>query len=176
VQPALHATTRLAPALRTTFRETDPIARGSGRTLPALDGVLASTRSHMHQLEPAGRQLVPILQLVALYRREVVASLANAASATQTTINGHHGLRILITLNSQAVFGQQTRQGAFRSNPYPAPGAILDLAQGRGAFTCRDAEHPTTLPIGAPPPCLAAKPWTFQGRTASYPRVQENRP
>jgi hypothetical protein len=176
VKPALDATSQLAPELQRTFTRLQPVVRHSSTTLPALQRVLTAAGPLMRQLAPAGRQLVPVLQLLEAYRHEAVGSLANAASATSEIIGGHHGLRILLTLNSQAPFGQETPQGSWRVNPYPAPGQLFNLAQGKAAFTCRDASRPTTIPVGGAPPCLAQKPWTFQGQTRSYPHVQPNRP
>jgi virulence factor Mce-like protein len=175
LKPALEQTAALAPTLRSTFSRLDPIVRMAGRTIPPLAATVADARRAMHALAPAGRQLVPVLQLLERYRHETVAAVANTASASQEKLNGHHALRILLTVNNEGVFGQQSRQGSFRSNPYPAPGSTVGLAEGRGAFTCAEAANPTYLAPTSSPPCVEQPPWRFQGRTAAYPRLHPNR-
>jgi hypothetical protein len=82
----------------------------------------------------------------------------------------------MLTLNSQTLYGQGTAQGDWRSNPSPAPGAALDIANGKGALSCRHAHDPTTVPLGDGPPCELQKPWDFQGYRRLVPRMQPNRP
>ena len=176
VRPALRATDELVPELRTTFARLDPILRASGRTLPALTRSLRTARPLLDVLQPAGRDLVPVLQLLELYRADVVGSLANGAAAAKGTVAGKHVVRIALPINNEANLGAKERQGSSRWNPYFAPGKALELWQGQHAWDCRHAGERTTAPLGTPPPCLQAEPWTFQGATRQYPHLQENRP
>jgi ABC-type transporter Mla subunit MlaD len=176
IRPALRGVDALAPELRLAFDRLAPIVSASRTTLPKLDGTLKLAGRLMARLAPAGRQLVPILQLLGVYRHEVVSSLANAGSATSPIISGHHGLRFMLTLDPESLYGQASQQGTWRSQPYPAPGEGTDLTDGKGAISCANAGNRTTVPISAAPPCVLGRPWTFQGRTALYPRVAPNAP
>lgn len=175
VRPALDGTVALTPVLRTTFRRLDPILRASSRTLPALRRTLRASKPLFDVLHPAGRDLVPVLQLLELYRDDVVGSLANGAAAAKGTIDGKHVVRIALPINAQSRLGADERDGGSRWNPYYAPGTALDLWQGIGAQDCRQTEN-REIPLGRFPPCLQARPWTFQGNTRQYPHVQENAP
>lgn len=176
VRPALEGTVDLTPQLRATFARLDPIIRGSGRTLPALDRTLREAKKLMDVLLPAGRDLVPVLQLVELYRRDIVGSLANGAAAAQGTIGGKHVVRIGLPINNEGQLGQSTRQGSSRWNPYWAPGRALELWTGKQALDCRQTGN-VAVPLGTgAPPCLKAEPWEFQGSTRLYPHVRENSP
>lgn len=66
-----------------------------------------------------------------------------------------------------------------RSNPYPAPSAEGDIATGGlRAYDCRNTGNPLVIPptdTGSPP-CKVQGPWTFDGKSAYYPRLQEAGP
>ena len=175
VRPALLGSEALAPQLRIAFRRLDPIVRESGRTLPALTRTLRASRPLLDVLEPAGRDLVPVIQLLELYRRDVVGSLADGAAAAQGTVGGKHAVRIGLALNNETTLGQTQRQGSSRWNPYYAPGRAIDFWTGHQALDCRKASL-----VSAPPepvePCAQAVPWTFQGATRLYPHLQPNPP
>lgn len=175
LKPALDGTVALTPALRTTFARLDPVLRASATTLPALQRTLRTSKPLLDVLHPAGRDLVPVLQLLELYRRDIVGSLANGAASAKGTINGKHVVRIALPINAQANIGAEERDGGSRYNAYYAPGTALDLWQGIGSQDCRHTGN-REVPLGRFPPCLQAKPWTFQGATRQYPHVQENAP
>src|SRR4051812_10532562 len=126
VRPALEGTAAMVPQLRTTFRRLDPILTESRRTLPALTRLERASRPVVDILHPAGRELVPVLQLLEAYRRDVVGSLANGAAAAQGTVAGKHAVRIGLVINNEDTLGQTFRQGASRWNPYFAPGKAID--------------------------------------------------
>jgi ABC-type transporter Mla subunit MlaD len=175
VRPALQGTVELIPQLRTAFRRIDPIVRDSRRTLPALTRLLRASRPVVDALHPAGRELVPVLQLLELYRRDVVGSLANGAASAEGTVAGKQAVRIGLTINNEDTLGQPSRQGSSRWNPYYAPGRAIDFWAGHEALDCRKTSNPT-VPVGTPPPCVQAAPWTFQGATRQYPHLQRNPP
>src|SRR3954451_12273282 len=176
VRPALVGTTRLTPEVRTAFRRLDPIVRASSRTLPALTRMLRASRPLLDILEPSGRDLVPVIQLLELYRRDVVGSIADGAATAATTVGGKHAVRIGLDINNEDTLGATERQGSSRWNPYFAPGHAIDFWTGRHALDCRKTGNPT-VPYEPPPPCVQAQPWSFRGDAPRlYPHLQPNPP
>jgi hypothetical protein len=120
------------------------------------------------------------------YKREISAAFANVAAATNaytTTPDGRasHYLRVMIPLNSETGYGFPQRLPTNRHNPYLAPGAQDDyLRGGLRAWDCRNLSNPQTVPTFGPgsgaPPCLLAAPWTFRGKTRSFPHVERDTP
>ena len=60
-------------------------------------------------------------------------------------------------------------------NPYVTPGGQLNIAKLGyiKSFDCRNVHNPAYLPalgLGSPP-CVQQGPWTFNGKTAFYPRL-----
>ncbi len=134
----------------------------------------------LEQLQDTGRQLVPVVQYVNLYRSSAVTTLANLSAATQAVdAQGRHYLRTVIPVTSEAIGGQAKRYGTNRHNPYPAPGEIADVAGGKGLSSsdCRNADNLTPVTIGTgAPPCRGPKLKTLNGRTSYYPNLVATAP
>ncbi|HVE67356.1 MAG TPA: hypothetical protein VNB64_02120, partial [Solirubrobacteraceae bacterium] len=134
----------------------------------------------------AARELVPVLELLNLYRRDIVAAFANVAASTNVGTPGPDGslqryLRVLVPLNSEGPVGQSQRLATNRHNPYLAPGAQENyLRGGLRAFDCRNLGNPQTVPVTPPgtgaPPCLVQPPWSFRGQTRAFPHVERDGP
>jgi len=180
LRPALSSATKLAPQLEASFRELRPVIAAARTGLPAATRVVNAARPLVDILYPAGKQLVPVLQLLDLYKREVVTQLANLGAATQSyTVQPDgtrlHYLRVLPPFTNEGLVGAATRLSSNRHNPYFAPGALAELATGLKAFDCNNAKSGTPVPVlgtGAPP-CVMQEPWTFQGHARSYPHVEQ---
>lgn len=175
VRPALQETTVLAPQLRRTFTALGPVLDAAGPALPALTRTLKAARPLLVQLDVAGRQLVPVVQYLNLFRQDAVTAVANLGASTQARdATGQHYLRVIVPLSNELIAGATQRVGTNRHNPYLAPGAISQLAAGQGlpSSDCRNAGNPTTLALGGAPPCHTAPGITFGGRTQYYPNVQ----
>jgi phospholipid/cholesterol/gamma-HCH transport system substrate-binding protein len=181
VKPGLEATNRLAPELEAVFREARPALRAARLGLPAIRRIAREIDPLNAVLDPAGENLVPLLSMVAEYRDEVIASLANGAAASQYTVpNGplgqpmHIGCVLPPFLN-EIYLGLTRRPQTNRHNPYFAPRGLAKLAAGLESFDCRNVTNGLPLPAtgtGAPP-CKTQAPWTFRGATRSYPHAEE---
>ena len=139
----------------------------------------------LRSLDPAGRELVPVVRLLEAYRKDIVASFANVAAANQSKPGGTgpdgeplRSARGVPTLMAEQIFGIIRRLPTNRYNPYPAPG-VLD-GTGRGTLPslgCGHIGNPYSLGnIGTAPPCVVQRPWELDGAARSYPHLERFRP
>jgi phospholipid/cholesterol/gamma-HCH transport system substrate-binding protein len=180
LRPALIAVPKLGEALQGAFRDLVPLGPLARRAIPALDSVIKVAGPLGKVIDSAAADANPSAEMISRYSTEAVMDFANLASALQaTTTNAdgtrQHYLRTLIPITNESLYGQSSRPGTNRHNAYPAPGALEALAHGEPleALDCRNAGRggiPSLL--GSPPPCVVQQPWTFQGRTATYPQVR----
>ena len=179
LRPGLSAASRLAPQLRAAFVELRPVIAAARTGLPAATRVVNAARPLVDILYPAGKELVPVVDLLDVYKREIVTQLANLGAATQSyTVQpdgSHlHYLRVLPPFTNEGLVGAANRLPSNRHNPYFAPGALAKLATGLEAFDCANTKNSPPVPVlgtGAPP-CVMQQPWTFQGHARSYPHVE----
>ncbi|HEX4108627.1 MAG TPA: MlaD family protein [Solirubrobacteraceae bacterium] len=179
VAPALRETDVTAPILTTFFKDTPALVDSVRKGTPAATSLVGSAGAFANQLDPAARQLVPILQMIVAYDHDVVGDAANLAAATEGTYkvpsggSAHYG-RVLVNIVNEGIVGAPKPFGTARANPYPAPGRLATLQ----AFSCANTGNPTLVPVlpgaadAGAPPCRTAPPWTFQGATRSYPNVE----
>ena len=188
VRPALREVSHLAPQAAHLMRDLRPLLRTGPADLRAGTRVVDAIRALAPVLDASGRQLVPVVQLLGLYKRDVLAATVNLAAATEATTplpagGSQHYLRVMAQFNNEGAQIASQRLPTNRYNPYPAPGA-LSMAGGApiAAFDCRNTSNPATLPVLAgaanpgAPPCVTAQPWVFQGAARSYPHVEAFRP
>jgi virulence factor Mce-like protein len=183
LRPSLDGVNRLTPQLTGVFRELRPVTRASRKGLPALTRVVDEVRPLIDTLDPAGREIVPLLQMFTAYTQELITSFGNTAAGTNFRIPGRAGqpvnvLRLLPPFGNENIVGYTQRPGSNRYNALLAPGGLAKLAGGDfEAFDCRNTSNPTPVPVtgtGAPP-CRQQAPWTFQGQMRSYPHVERAR-
>lgn len=183
VRPALAQTSKLAPALTRVFHGVGPLVASAGRGVPAATQLVGAVRSLSDQLDPAGRQAFPVVDLLAAYEPDLTGGLATLGAATESTTllpNGgrQHVARVLLPIVADSLLGSDRRYGANRGNAYPAPGQNDKLQ----AFDCRSSANPTPIPVlsslpgGGAPPCVTAPPWTFEGNTRSFPQLRPFNP
>jgi hypothetical protein len=153
--------------------------------LPALTSILQAARPTLDQLWPAGRQLVPLLQLLAVYRDFIVGPIATIGAATNAGSyqNGQfvHYAQGIPLLWNESISGYEKPPPTNRQNAYPAPTSLLDIAHGGlKAWTCDNLKNPLIIPVIPPgtgaPPCKVQGPWTFNGVSAYFPHLTEAPP
>jgi len=160
--PALQATVVLAPELRDLLVNVGPLTSASKAGVPALENFLDDTVPWLRRLTPYLGSVVPVLDYINSYRREIAAFFANSTAstqATQTNLAGNkllHYLRISNPVNPESLTAYSKRMHSNRGNPYMAPGASAQLLQGLrvfGSWLCTSNPQPT---IGSTiPPSLA---------------------
>jgi len=164
ISPTLVELDRLAPDLRSFFKDLGPFVTASREGLPATEQVLDNTRPILRRLDPFLRQLTPVIDYLGLYKREIASFFGNDSAATQLVApaldteasgplskNGQlHVLRVTNPMNPEIMAGYPTRLSSNRSNPYTEPGGYDRLGQGRplpvfGSYLC------TANPVPAAP-------------------------
>lgn len=181
--PGLANAESLSGELRRALRSTGPVIRSARKGLPAARRFLASTRPLMDQLYPTGRELVPLVDLVGAYKRELVGALSTHAAAAEDTAPDARGIprhyvRGLSMLNNELLVAFPKRMGSSRYNAYPAPGSLTDVGgSGRKAPSCAHASNPTPVPVlgSGVPPCRLAPPWEFRGKKRIFPSLERAR-
>ena len=75
----------LAPDLEAFFRESNQLIDASKAGFPAAERILEDLTPLLGQVDPALRELNPILDFIGLYKRELTSFFANTVAATQAT-------------------------------------------------------------------------------------------
>ena len=181
LRPALEHAVRLTPQLTALFKALNPFITHAANGIQYATALLAPLKPLGVALDAAGAQLVPLVQLLSLYDRETVATIANggaAAEATTMTPSGPiHYIRPLSTTLNESAGGDTQRLGTNRYDPYYLPGGLANIVSGLRSFDCRNATNPVPVPVfggGGAPQCLLQAPWIFQGAKRSYPNVVPN--
>ncbi|MTD44387.1 MCE family protein [Conexibacter sp. W3-3-2] len=180
LRPSLQEAIRLGPSLQRLARGIDPVVTAARRGLPALTRVVDAARPLVGVLDRAGRDLVPVIRFVDAYREDLVAGAATVAAATNYTVPGPGGrpnraLRVLSPIWSEGLLGAEKRSPTNRYNPYHVPGGLGKIIDGPlASFSCKHTSNPANAQsAGAQAaPCLQSEPWTVDGRTSQFPRVE----
>ncbi len=156
LSPALEAVARLAPALRSVLVDIGPLTRAARSGEPALERFLNDSVPLLARLTPYLGGVVPVIDYINAYRREIAAFFANSAAATQATsqsLNSDsvfiHYLRVSLPVNPESLTAYEQRPYSNRSNAYIEPSGYLDLLKGLpvfGSYLCTNNPLPTIGP------------------------------
>jgi phospholipid/cholesterol/gamma-HCH transport system substrate-binding protein len=149
--PALQRLVLLAPELRDLMVDVAPLTKASKDGFPALTTFLNDTVPFLTRLTPYLGQLVPVIDYLQTYRREIAGFFANSTASTQgqfSSANGGraHYVRISNPINPELLTRYATRPNSNRSNAYMAPGAYTQLIKGLsvfGSYLCTAHPLPT---------------------------------
>jgi len=197
---ALAAIDKLAPVLRALMVDLGPLNAAARTGEPALESFLNESVPLLKRLEPYLGGLVPVIDYINSYRRELAAFFANGTAASQATAQSFtstrlaHYVRISAPVNPETLTAYAARPYSNRSNPYLEPGGYDQLLGGLpvfGSYLCTNNPLPTigpTIPgnlssvLGAVyftanpggPPCRAQAPLgeTVTGLTQTFPHLQ----
>jgi phospholipid/cholesterol/gamma-HCH transport system substrate-binding protein len=152
----------IAPGLAGVLTGLGPVSARGRAGIPALQGVLRAAVPLLGRATPYLGTLIPIVDEVNAYRRELAAFIANGAASTEATSPSLtssrlvHYLRISAPVNPEALTAFPTRPSSDRTNPYMAPGGETALSSGLASFAgylCTGAPLPS---IGAGVPASLA--------------------
>ncbi|WP_249009235.1 MlaD family protein [Conexibacter sp. DBS9H8] len=153
----------IAPGLDSALGELGPVSARSRAGVPALQGVLRGAVPLLARATPYLGTVVPIVDEINAYRRELAAAIANGAASTEATSPSLtssrlvHYLRISAPVNPEALTAFPARPSSNRTNPYMAPGGETALLTGLASFAgylCTSTPLPS---IGAGVPASLAK-------------------
>jgi phospholipid/cholesterol/gamma-HCH transport system substrate-binding protein len=155
LSPTLRDLGALSPDLEALFRELGPLIDASRTGFPAAERVLEDARPLIGQLDPAMRQISPILEFIGLYKPELTAFFANSVTATQAANSaGLHYLRTTNPFNPENLAVYPRRIGTNRPNAYAKPGNFSQLRQGMPVFENRHCSNRVPAVTNAPVPPL----------------------
>ena len=154
LSPTLDELAGLAPDLKAFFRDLDPLIKAARTGIPAAQRILEDARPLIAQLDPAGRQLVPIVDFLGLYKSEITAFFANTVATTQARdiATRVHYLRTTNPLNLENLAVYPKRIGSNRTNPYMLPRGFDKLASGLDSFETRHCGRALPTISSAPAP------------------------
>jgi phospholipid/cholesterol/gamma-HCH transport system substrate-binding protein len=162
LSPALQGTVTLAPELRNLVVDLGPLTSAARAGVPALDRVLTGSVPWLARLKPYLGGLVPVIDYINTYRREIAAFFANSTSTTQATslnasqTKAFHYARISNPISPEVLVPYSQRLSSNRGNPYMAPGGYNQLVSGLSVFDaslCTSHPQPSIGP--SIPPSLA---------------------
>ncbi|HEY2771252.1 MAG TPA: MlaD family protein [Solirubrobacteraceae bacterium] len=138
--PALQDSVVLAPELRDLMVDIGPLVTASKAGVPAFEHFLDTTVPWLTRLKPYLGSVVPVVDYINTYRREIAAFFANSTATTQassaniTQTAQIHYLRISNPVNPEVLTSYQNRLSSNRGNPYMTPGGYEKLASGLSVF------------------------------------------
>jgi phospholipid/cholesterol/gamma-HCH transport system substrate-binding protein len=156
LSPTLQDLKAISPDLRKLFVELNPLIDASKAGFPAAQRVLRDLRPLLAQLDPALRQLTPILDFLGQHKPELTAFFANTVAATQAKDPGTslHYLRTMNPLNLENLAVYPRRLGTNRTNAYAKSRNFDKLASGMPSFETRHCNRAVpgianTAPVGS---------------------------
>jgi virulence factor Mce-like protein len=152
--PVLQGLAVLAPELRSLMVDIAPLTSASVQGFPALERFLNESVPFLAAVTPYLGNLVPVIDYINTYRREIAAFFANSTATTQAVAASAYGrnlhyLRISNPINPELLTRYGERPYSNRTNPYLEPGGYLKLLQGLpvfGTYLCTDHPLPTLGP------------------------------
>jgi hypothetical protein len=188
VRPALADLVSLSGPALSLLHQAPHLIDLTNKALPAISRFTLAFNGVLDPLLAAARQIVPIINYVQLYPKEITAAFANLSSdlnASAGTSNGVvHYLRAALTLNNEGLLGQTERPSTNRHNPYLAPGELANIARGGlEASDCNNIHN--TSPVGlfsaGNVPCRLQPKFPWPSNAASngsayFPRVTAAKP
>ncbi len=140
LKPALVNLTALAGPVVSLLKSAPAVLRVANTDVPDITKFVNGLEPVANTLLPAAEQLVPVINIVADYRSQLVlgmtdlADILNAQTTAATTSDAlgvpagqAKYVRQMLTLGPDTFFGQTSRSPAMRTNTYFAPGALSGI-------------------------------------------------
>ena len=200
LSPALQSVAVLAPELNSLLVNIGPLTSASKAGVPAVQEFLNESVPLLNRLTPYLGGVIPVVDYINTYRREIAAFFANGTATSQATLPAAvgnkllHYVRVASPLNPETLTDYSTRLESNRGNPYLVPGGYSSLVSQLpvfGSYLCTSNPQPTigptisasiaavlsavyytTDPSG--PPCKAQQPLgeATTGQTQAFPQLQ----
>ncbi|MBV9416954.1 MAG: hypothetical protein JO363_18365, partial [Solirubrobacterales bacterium] len=198
--PTLKSIAILAPELKNLLVNIGPLTAASKQGIPALVRFLDDSVPLLTRAKPYLGGVIPVIDYINTYRREVAAFFANSTAAGQATSPAAvgsrllHYVRISNPVNPETLTNYAHRPSTNRGNPYLIPSGYSRLLQGLpvfGSYLCTGNPLPTigpTIPASlaavlgstyftadpSGPPCQAQAPLgeLTTGQPQAFPQLQ----
>ncbi|MCB0829644.1 MAG: MCE family protein, partial [Solirubrobacterales bacterium] len=136
LSPTFQASARLAPLSERLYTNLKPVIRKAPKAFPSLRAFLDDDApTLLARIPDYFAEFNPFLKTASIYRKELAATIGNAAAATNA--GGQYGtdpfvhyLRAGVRLGPDSYTGFPSGQTSARTNPYTSPGSNLDIASG----------------------------------------------
>jgi phospholipid/cholesterol/gamma-HCH transport system substrate-binding protein len=198
--PTLQSVAVLAPELRDLLVNLAPLTDASKAGIPALERFLNDSVPLLNRITLYLGGVVPVVDYINTYRREIAAFFANGTATTEGTQHGANGssllhfVRISNPINPETLTAYPHRLSTNRGNPYLVPGGYHGLVSGLpvfGSYLCTSnpppaigptipaslaavlsADYYTADPSG--PPCRGQEPLgeATTGQLKAFPQLQ----
>jgi phospholipid/cholesterol/gamma-HCH transport system substrate-binding protein len=155
LSPALQGLVKLSPELRDLFVNVGPLTAASKAGVPALEGFLNDSVPLLARLKPYLGGVVPVVDYINDYRREIAGFFGNSTAATENTAlnatatKSVHLLRLSNPIGPDVLAPEPVRLSSNRGNPYLEPGGYTALSGGLpvfGGYLCTNNPLPTIGP------------------------------
>jgi phospholipid/cholesterol/gamma-HCH transport system substrate-binding protein len=153
--PALKSLAVLAPQLRSLLVNVKPLTKASTAGVPALERFLDASVPLLARAKPYLGGVVPVIDYINSYRREIAGFFANGTAAAQATApalsNGKllHYVRVASPINPETLTDYAHRLSSNRGNPYLVPSGYDGLLAGLpvfGSYLCTSNPAPAIGP------------------------------
>jgi phospholipid/cholesterol/gamma-HCH transport system substrate-binding protein len=199
--PTLRALAVLAPQLKRLLVDLGPLTKASRAGVPGLEQFLTGSVPLLTRAKPYLGGVIPVLDYLNTYRREIAGFFASGTAAAQATAptaaNANkllHYVRVASPINPETLTDYSNRLSTNRGNPYLVPGGYTALIGGLpvfGNYLCTNhpppaigptipaalaavlsADYYTSDPSG--PPCKAQPPLgeATTGALQEFPQLQ----
>jgi virulence factor Mce-like protein len=183
--PALRSLSNATGPLISLLRAAPSVLRVTNRALPSVGAFIGALQPVTDALEPSTQQIEPMINVLAEYKQNIVDAMAllgstmiaRAPANTTQEVGGvpagmANYIRIGLSLGPDSTWGQRNKNGAVRSNPYPAPGEVGDISSGGlKAATCQGAGS-GNVPCQLQP----SYPWGYGISNSYYPHLTASKP
>jgi phospholipid/cholesterol/gamma-HCH transport system substrate-binding protein len=138
--PTLKSLAILAPELKSLLVNIGPLTRASKTGVPAFERFLDDSVPLLTRAKPYLGGVIPVLNYINTYRREIAAFFANSTAADEATAPAAvgqkllHYVRISNPVNPETVTDYAHRPSTNRGNPYLVPNGYQSLVAGLPVF------------------------------------------
>jgi hypothetical protein len=145
----------LAPELKSLLVNIGPLTSASKAGVPAIQQFLNDSVPLLTRLTPYLGGVIPVVDYINTYRREVAAFFANGTASTEAALPAvvshrqTHYVRVSSPLNPETLANYSHRLESNRGNPYLVPGGASALVSGLpvfGTHLCTSYPQPTIGP------------------------------
>ena len=152
--PALNEVIQLSGPAVSLLHQAPSLLRAANAALPSITRFSLAFKPAVDALLPATREVAPIISVIGVYNRELVAAMGNLAADLEATApaatpsGSAHYLRAISMLGRESIYGQTVREPTNRDNAYYAPGELSNIASG-GLLSanCNNVNNASQVPL-----------------------------